>query len=968
MQIVLFSLLCCSYLDAVDYTVIKDTSGLKIETPSMQDRTYLKVRLENGLEAYLISDPDANKSGAALSVKVGSLQDPPNRVGMAHFLEHMLFMGNEKYPDENDFSAYIRNNGGMSNAFTATDMTDYMFEVNNTAFEGALDRFAQFFIHPLFNPSSVDREMHAVDQEFDYRSQHDVMRGLELLFEMSNPESPFNTWHCGNYESLQKIDRSELIEWYHAHYSANLMRLVVISTLPIQELTDLVAKEFSPIKNYDYPVGSFPEPLFIEKNKGSLAYVEPLSDVRRITIFWELSEKYTLDPSYKTASVASFLLNNQGPDSLYHALKEADLIEDIAADPWLVQDDKALFLLDIQLTDKGLKHVNSVIAKVFSAINTYKNTEIPAYITEEMQKMATWNYAYQSRMDTFSTLKQISSDLMTEDLASYPKQTIAPEDFSSRRLQQFFALLKPEDALYQVMAKPSLTGVQLTEKTQLLDVSYAIETLPKSLLNTWAHQSSGAMIAVPKPNPYIPEQINLLYAGKQETEVLIPKKIADDAYSLAYFAPDHHFQVPKVFQQYYINSPSYEPTLFNAVAADCYLLAVNYALAPQTFLASFAGINTAFAWDRALGLSLNLYGFSPKMGAYCKELLNELQTLKPSPQQFASYVDELRNSYANAAKQDPYKQALRQADAFVYKNYFSPEEKLTALQNFTYKDFVAYIANMYDTTYLRALLYGNLTEEDALKQLKEIRSFSGKKAYSIHEQHQVEVIDLSTQKYPLQYAKNIHVVGNAMLLLMSDGPFSFKDRAMQSILGTFCNDPYFDSLRTRQQTGYLVTSFSRETYKQLFSMFLVQSSVYPPESLLVRTDVFRQEFLINLVQDSAMEQKFNEVKASELQNLEQPPQNLIEMGARFSKEAFELEADFSWFDKRIDAMKQVTFSDFCAFAYKYFSPTNPMRIAILLTGQDSEKSVLNYYPIDNIASFKGLARYETQTEVLHNTQ
>ena len=67
-------------------------------------RVYRPLKLLNNIQSLIISDPDAQKSAAALSVGVGSLQDPLEAQGLAHYLEHMLFMGTEKYPEENEYN------------------------------------------------------------------------------------------------------------------------------------------------------------------------------------------------------------------------------------------------------------------------------------------------------------------------------------------------------------------------------------------------------------------------------------------------------------------------------------------------------------------------------------------------------------------------------------------------------------------------------------------------------------------------------------------------------------------------------------------------------------------------------------------------------------------------------------------------------------------------------------------------
>ena len=74
--------------------------------------------LENGLKVYLLSDPKFNMSAASMAVEVGSLENPQDREGIAHFLEHMLFLGTEKFPDVDEYSEYLRTYGGYANAYT----------------------------------------------------------------------------------------------------------------------------------------------------------------------------------------------------------------------------------------------------------------------------------------------------------------------------------------------------------------------------------------------------------------------------------------------------------------------------------------------------------------------------------------------------------------------------------------------------------------------------------------------------------------------------------------------------------------------------------------------------------------------------------------------------------------------------------------------------------------------------------
>ena len=164
----------------------EDPSIIKSIEKSKSDKFDCLIKiLPNGIKALLVSDPDSDKSSAALAVNVGSLTDSPDELGLAHFCEHLLFMGTEKYPSENDYEDYLSKNGGTSNAFTSIDKTVYYFNVDNKGFEGALDRFAQFFISSKFSEGSVEREINAINSEFSKNKNNDTWR-LDQLFRNPN--------------------------------------------------------------------------------------------------------------------------------------------------------------------------------------------------------------------------------------------------------------------------------------------------------------------------------------------------------------------------------------------------------------------------------------------------------------------------------------------------------------------------------------------------------------------------------------------------------------------------------------------------------------------------------------------------------------------------------------------------------------------------------------------------------------
>ena len=151
-----------------------------VKSPNDQ-RDYRHIKLKNKLDVLLISDPEAETSAASLDVYVGSYQNPADREGLVHFLEHMLFLGTSDYPVPGEYQTFISEHGGSHNAGTGLENTNYFFDINSDYLEQALDRFAPFFSSPNFDAKYVDRERNAVESEYRLKIKDDGRRQWEVL-------------------------------------------------------------------------------------------------------------------------------------------------------------------------------------------------------------------------------------------------------------------------------------------------------------------------------------------------------------------------------------------------------------------------------------------------------------------------------------------------------------------------------------------------------------------------------------------------------------------------------------------------------------------------------------------------------------------------------------------------------------------------------------------------------------------
>lgn len=184
--------LAAAALTAVDASAASALAGapravrtrvFDVRKPVLELRSFRALLLPNGLRVLLASDPAAERAAAALCVRAGYFDDPAAVPGLAHFCEHMLFLGTRKFPAEDSFDSLINSAAGANNAYTASETTCYFFDVDAPRIGEALDRFSQFFVKdgPLFTPSATARELNAIESEHSKNLQADSWREQEVL-------------------------------------------------------------------------------------------------------------------------------------------------------------------------------------------------------------------------------------------------------------------------------------------------------------------------------------------------------------------------------------------------------------------------------------------------------------------------------------------------------------------------------------------------------------------------------------------------------------------------------------------------------------------------------------------------------------------------------------------------------------------------------------------------------------------
>lgn len=117
------------------------------------------VTLPNGLCAMLCHTPEASESFVSMAVRAGHFYDPNDCQGLAHLLEHMLFMGSRHLPKPNAINGFIEQHGGTINAWTGTEYANYHFSCSGGALAQTLPAFADMLRQPLFEEDALTNEI-----------------------------------------------------------------------------------------------------------------------------------------------------------------------------------------------------------------------------------------------------------------------------------------------------------------------------------------------------------------------------------------------------------------------------------------------------------------------------------------------------------------------------------------------------------------------------------------------------------------------------------------------------------------------------------------------------------------------------------------------------------------------------------------------------------------------------------------
>ena len=872
-------------------TASADLAGLP-EKATTDRSEYRHFVVDNGLRVILLSDPDLNKSSAGIAVGGGSYNDPEDRPGLAHFLEHMLFLGTEKYPDEAEYSNYLRSNGGYSNAYTSGDHTNYHFEVNHEAFEGALDRFSQFFIAPLFDADFTEREMNAVDSEFEKNLQNDGWRQQEIFRTMVRPDHPEHHFSIGNLETLRGISRADFMAFYDRYYSANLMALALTSNASLDEMEGWARKYFSPIENKQRPPVDYSADLVDTSRPPGLVLVEPVQDKRALSLAFPVRGTRALYQS-KPDGLIGFLLGYEGEGSLLSLLKAQGLATSLSGGAYQATKDYSLFSVEVGLTPAGAEDWQRVLETTFAYIDLLRDSGYPGYLFQERATMARLDELYQDKGEGAGRAVMLSRNALQFPLEDAERVPYLWEESSPEMYFEILRAMRPDNMIATLEAK----GVPTDQQERHFGVRYSVQPFPAGLLARLQSPAALAGLSLPRPNPFIPSGVDLLAQR--------PAKVIDRPGLVLYYAQDTTFERPQVGYRIRIRQPQDMAELRPAVLRDFYVAVTKEILNEQLYEAAAAGLALDIA-DTAEGPVIAVSGYSQSANALLDKVLPQLRDPDLEAARFDALKERKVRELENASFADAYLQARELQRVMLREHYYPAAERLPVARDVTLDDVRRFAGKLLAAGNVEMVAYGNVSQEEASAVALRVVSELGLTPVPAGDVYDDRAVQLAPGQAVV--GSNVLKVNNSALFqFVLLGEADAPTRAAAMVLDNFVKEPYFSEMRTRQQLGYIVGSGMTETEHDLYSLFVIQSADYDAAELVSRSDAFLAS-LPGLF-DALPDEQFETLRAGVRSTLSEKDKSIGERTARYFNLAFEQDAWWSRNEDTIIALDTLTRDD-----------------------------------------------------------
>jgi insulysin len=897
----------------------------EVTKSSVDDRTYEGFVLSNGLKVLAISDPNTDKAAAAMDVAVGSAHDPHQREGLAHFLEHMLFLGTKKYPKAGEYKQFITTHGGSRNAYTAFEDTNYYFDIDSQFLAPALDRFAQFFLTPLFSPDYIDHERQVIHAEYRSKLRSDLWRTLDAKKQAVNPAHPFARFSIGTVETLSdgptQTIKEELLNFYRTHYSADRMALVVLGKQSIPVLRRWITEKFIAITRHPLRKSTALKkpPLFNADDLPQRIYIAPVGSRRSLSLVFPIPSTRAYFREKPVSYLAS-LIGHEGEGSLFSALKRAGWAFELQAGQGLDHESEATFNVSIQLTELGKSHLDDIVALFFQYVELIKANGIAERIFREQQRIAEIKFRFQDNLEPIVYVRRLAANLHRYSFQDVIHGPYIMQHYDPGLIGDYLRFLKPDNLLVTVLSD----GVRTNAVSPWFQAEYRKGKIRPQEVKQWQRHRFPPELFLPSPNQFLPEDFSLKsISSATDTPELLQQ---NDGYELWYHQ-DNSYGTPRANFYLTVRSPLANDNPSHAALTKLYVGAVKDSLSEFFYPAKRAGLRYDM-YHHIRGFSLRVSGFNDKEHLLVARIIKEMRNPDIEQSAFKRIKTGLLRKLNDDRRRKPYRRSVSELPTLLVRPHWSDEEQANAMRALGVKDLKAFVPQLLARISLIALAHGNFTRSEALNLGKVVQAGLWRDAIPVSVPNG-RVLKLTAGDELIRQVSSNH--SDSAVAIYFQG-FERSDRmtAQFSLLRQIIATPFYHDLRTERQLGYVVFSALTPLLGTPGITFVIQSPTTDSGTLERQVDNFISHYQerVTLMTD----EEFENHKAGLLTRMLEAEQTLKERTDRYWDEINQLHYRFNSHKRLAAAVRRISKPEFEEFYRSSLLAARRKRLTIRCVG------------------------------------
>lgn len=918
----------------------------KIQKSPTDKAAYKAIRLENGMEVLLISDESANKSLFAVGLPVGSMEDPIEQQGLAHYLEHMILMGSKAFPETNSLDAFLTKHGGMNNAYTAPDRTVYYLQVNHAAFDEAVARLSDAFAAPLLSETNAKKEVNAVNAEMVRAKSSDGHLVLAVNRATSNPAHPMTKFAVGNKESLSDKPNSrlhdELGKFYQQYYSANLMKAVLYSNQTLDKLATLASQTLGKVENKNLTVPTVDVPLLREQDRGVVIHYKPVVPTKLLAISFDMPEDKA-EFKRKSGEYLSYMFSNNTEGTLAdylvkQGLSDSGISADYTAD---VSRNRGDFTLYIYLTEKGLKEQDHILSLVFQQIEQIKQAGIQQSYFDELKESLSQDFQHLRVDKNFNYVAELVSQMLIYPLENIIDQPYVTTEMDTQAIKDKLDLMTIENARILVVDEKAITD----RKTPYFEAPYAIAKMTEAQKAKWQDFQHNPSLKLPQPNPYFTTDFSLNKVDKSRS---VPTAVVEQAGTQIYAMPSRYFsEEAKARVQISFAIEPKEESVKQTVSAALLNIMDGLSRRKMDFQASVAGLNAELVSGEN-GIELNAEGYTQNLANLLYDYLLNFSRFELTQAAFEQAKQRYAESLDALEKENAQRQASAALSNFGQFPYYELAHKREALAQVSLAD-IQQLRDKLRTavTGVRLLSVGNFADEQLQALLKRVETVIANKNQTNETDR---YLDISQSQRKLNFIKSIPHEDNAFAIsYFPNGYDEIDGNVRASLLGNIIANWYFDDLRTDKQLGYVVSARPNRFGKTAGLTFTVQSPTASPKTIMEHNQRFIKESADRL--NAMPTEEFEKYRNSLLDILQHKPDSLLREFSDYSRDFARGNYRFDRKAKMIERLSTLTKQEMLDFYQQALVKQRGFVFASQAIGTKAE--------INQVAELNGFERVES---------